>query len=248
MTCLKAPLNCSKLGLCLKPPLPLITEKRFSTQSWFNLDLFVSMKLNPFPWSSSQIWSKLEIDICHPTRQGTHSVFFVFSCDKNLKQLSRNCTCLLLELIACLNLWLLVIFALLKQLDLKSSSKVSTNSAVAEASFGMCSKAHKVLIPAATEWLKSWAARLTLIAEKGGNETCFSVRSNFGAILTENIFSKLKNSVMYFHLVSTSPYWKPFFIKLFLTFFSKCGGSHHIHFLILVHKERPLDWHLLQLM
>ena len=88
ITCLNATLNCCGSGLSQNPPFPLMMEKHFSRQSWFNW--FVSRNSNPLLCKSLQRCNRLVMEICQQPIQVTTTFSAVFSFDRNQRQLLRN--------------------------------------------------------------------------------------------------------------------------------------------------------------
>ena len=154
-TCLKAPLNSLGSGLSRCPPLPRIIENKFSTQSWFNL--FVRRKSQwPSLLRSCHNDTILWMVILQPVKQGKRFPSIV----DNFANLSDtdNKNSLWPESleIAWPNFLELEHDRLLHALNSWSINSIKLE--VALASSGRAPNLLMAKIPAATEWLRIWAA------------------------------------------------------------------------------------------
>ena len=166
------------LGYLCAPPLPQIIEKRFSTMSWFSL-LVCRYDTLYMLWRTSHNCNRQLIAIFQPFRQGgifEHPKDLIV--DNQSSAFNRNSLCPDFSDRECLILAELLRAVPLKQLN--NWSMFSQKSAVCCASLGRPPRLHMVVMPAATEWLRTSVANFTLSGANGSKSTCLDV--SFGAI------------------------------------------------------------------
>ena len=154
------------------PPLPRITENKFSMQSWFKRLVNKKLKCS---WSCNSFHrdKMLAIIILQPVKHGGLLPSQVVN-SANVSDIDwRNCPWPKSSEIAWPNTFELEEEWLLQALN--SLSIFSRNRAVFWASSDIDPSLLMAKMPAATEWLKTWAARLTLIGLNGGNSIWSSV-------------------------------------------------------------------------
>ena len=135
---------------------------------------------------TAAVLAGLTMVICHPAKQGGWRLLIGFTCENHSKHSSRNSLWPEVSLKAWRILDLEESVVLLKQLN--SIFMPSMNIAVCMASAGSLPRLDSVHIPAATEWLRTWAASLTLRGAAGGRLMCLAV--SLGAIRICNWLSR----------------------------------------------------------